>query len=81
MKFYVVATDRRGSEMRPGGIVLEKHVILCDNWGQAMRLSKELKARKERFSAIQMTQTPPVLNPKLYKPVLSEAAKWLQGRS
>lgn len=81
MKFYVLATERQDSEMRPGGIVLEKHVIICNNHGQALRVSKELKERKERFSAIQMTQTPPVLNTKLYKPVLSEAAKWLQGRS
>lgn len=80
MKFYVVATDRQGSEMRPGGIVLEKHVILCDNWAQAMMMSKMLKERKERFTAVQMTQTAPVLNPALYKPVLSDASKWLQGR-
>lgn len=80
MKFYVVATDRRGSEMRPGGIVLKKLIVNCDTWEQAMRVSKELK-RQPCFSAIQMSQTLPVLNRRIYgEPLISAAAVWLQGR-
>lgn len=80
MKFYVVATDRRGSEMRPGGIVLQKQIVICESWDQAMRVSKELK-RQPCFSAIQMSQTLPVLNRRIYgEPVISSAAVWLQGR-
>ena len=80
MKFYVVATDRRGSEMRPGGIVLQKQIVICESWDQAMRVSKELK-RLPCFSAIQMSQSLPVLNRRIYgEPVISAAAVWLQGR-
>lgn len=80
MKFYVVATDRRGSEMRPGGIVLQKQIVICDTWEQAMRVSKELKHRP-CFSAIQMTRALPVLNRRIYgEPVISTASVWLQGR-
>lgn len=80
MKFYVVATDRRGSEMRPGGIVLQKQIVICESWDQAMRVSKMLKSRP-CFSAIQMTRSLPVLNRKIYgEPVLSAASSWLQGR-
>jgi hypothetical protein len=78
--FYVIATDRKASEMRPGGIVYTKHVILCKNQGSAMSIVKMLKERKERFNAVQMTQTVPELNPKIYRPVPSEASAWLQGR-
>lgn len=81
MKFYVVATDRTGSEMRPGGIVLSKHVINCDTRQQAEKVCKMLKERARRFSAIQLTTTPPVLKEAIYgKPILSEASVWLQGR-
>lgn len=85
MTFYVVATDRTGGEMRPGGIVLEKHIFVCDNYAQADRIIKALKERnlndgKPRFSAIQTTRTMPVLNPRIYNPVLHVAASWLQGR-
>ena len=80
MKFYVVCTDRAGSEMRPGGIMLEKHIFICDNYAQADRISRALKERAPRFSAVQMTRTMPVLNPHVYRPVLHAAASWLQGR-
>lgn len=80
MTFYVVATDRTGGEMRPGGIVLEKHIFVCDNYAQADRIVKALKERRERFSAIQTTRAMPVLNPRIYNPVLHVAASWLQGR-
>lgn len=80
MTFYVIATDRAGSEMRPGGIVLEKHVILCTSREQAEKVSKMLKGRPAKFSAVQMTPNLPVLNPAIYRPVHSEGAVWLQGR-
>lgn len=80
MNYYVIATDRAGSEMRPGGIVFHKHVILCADRRQAEKVSAMLKERSQRFSAVQCTTTPPVLNRHIYKPVLSEGAVWLQGR-
>lgn len=81
MKFYVMATDRQGSEMRQGGIMLFKQVIICNSKGEALRVSKMLKERKERFNAIQLTTNVPVLNQRLYIPKFSEAPAWLQGRS
>ena len=81
MTYYVVATDRQGSEMRPGGIVLKKHVILCDSLSQAEQISERLRgSRTRRFSGIQLTQNPPVLNPRLYAPEFSEGGQWLRRR-
>ena len=81
MKFYVMATDRQGSEMRQGGIVLMKLIIICDNKGQALSVSRMLKERKERYNAIQLTTNQPTVNPRIYNPKVSEASTWLQGRA
>lgn len=79
MKYYVVATDRRGCEMTPTGQMFEKHIITCNDLEQAKRVQAVLKARTP-FSAIQMTQNIPDLNPRIYRKVESNGARWLQGR-
>lgn len=78
--FYVIATDRAGSEMRPGGIVLHKQVFICGDSAQAERIRCELQKRRERYGAIQTTSSAPVFNPRVYTWDARPAAAFLQGR-